>query len=214
VDIVIVDDHPILRFAVRELVGGHRLDLSIVGEAESSQDAVALIEARRPDLVLMDMLLPGRSGISAIRDIGRACPACRVLVDTALTDPVYAIEAFAAGAAGYALKNQPVEDLAGAIDQVARRETLGRAGPATDPRSRRVCWRRARGRAACRTSRRARRRCSTSSSTGTRTRRVASTLFISERTVETHRCRINRKLGIHSTAELIRFAARQQMIQA
>ena len=208
-DIVLVDDHPIMRFAVRELLGVHRPDLTIVGEVETARDAVALVETAHPDLVLMDVLLPGPNGIVATREICRAHPACRVLIYTTLTEPVYAIEALAAGAAGYLLKTQGLEALSGAIDEVASGkrylapgigEALGSAGTRGDG-----------GLAGLSTREK---EVFDLVLSGYTNRRIASVLFISERTVETHRSRINRKLGVHSTAELIRFAARYQMIRA
>jgi DNA-binding NarL/FixJ family response regulator len=210
-DLVLVDDHPILRFAIRTLLGHRRPDLNIVSEVETARDAVASVEAARPDLVLMDVLLPGPSGIVATREIRRVQPTCRVLMYTALTEPVYAIEALAAGAAGYVLKNQGLDVLATAIDEVANgkrylsptiAEALGSAAPH---------GREAGGLGSLST----REKEVFDLVLGGHTNRgIAGLLFISERTVETHRSRINRKLGVHSTAELIRFAAQYKMIRA
>jgi two-component system response regulator NreC len=209
VNIAIVDDHPILRFAVRELLRQHRADLVVTGEAETARDAVALVEAQQPDVVLMDILLPGSNGIVATREIRRVSPNCRVLIYTALTEPVYAIEALSAGAAGYVLKNQGIEVLAVAIDEVAR--DLRYIAPAIEEA---IGQDRTRNGAKGGFERLSAREKEVFDLVvaGHTNRRIAGVLFISERTVETHRSRINRKLGIHSTAELIRFAARQQMI--
>jgi DNA-binding NarL/FixJ family response regulator len=159
----------------------------------------------------MDVLLPGPSGIVATREIRRVQPTCRVLMYTALTEPVYAIEALAAGAAGYVLKNQGLDVLATAIDEVANgkrylsptiAEALGSAAPH---------GREAGGLGSLST----REKEVFDLVLGGHTNRgIAGLLFISERTVETHRSRINRKLGVHSTAELIRFAAQYKMIRA
>jgi DNA-binding NarL/FixJ family response regulator len=211
VDILLVDDHPILRFAVRELLGRTRPDLSIVGEVDTARDALPLLEAVRPDLVLMDILLPGPNGIVATREIRRAHPQCRVLIYTTLTEPVYAIEALAAGAAGYVLKNQGIDVLTAAIDTIAagKRYLAPRIEKAV--RSAESDGQAVGGLA----SLSVREKEVFDLVVGGHTnRRVASLLFISERTVETHRARINRKLGVHSTAELVRFAAQYQVIGA
>jgi two-component system response regulator NreC len=208
VEIVIVDDHPILRTAVREVLAQNRFDMSVVGEASTARDAVVLMDQRPADLVLMDILLPGENGLSATREITRSHPGCRVLIYTTLTEPSHALEALSAGASGYVLKNQSIEDLVTAIDQVSQGKryiapsiagVIDEAGQdgrmrglaSLSPREKEVF---------------------DLAAAGYTNRRIATTLFISERTVETHRSRINRKLGIRSPAELIRSAAREQLI--
>jgi DNA-binding NarL/FixJ family response regulator len=209
VNIAIVDDHPILRFAVRELLGKHRADLSIVGEAETAREALAIVEAQHPDLVLMDILLPGSNGIAATREISRVSPKCRVLIYTTLTEPVYAVEALSAGAAGYALKGQSLEVLAQAIGEVAEGKRY--IAPSIEEALGRERWSSPTAGGFASLSAREKEVFDLVVA-GNTNRNIAGALFISERTVETHRSRINRKLAIHSTAELIRFAARQQMI--
>jgi two-component system response regulator NreC len=131
-----------------------------------------------------------------------------VLIYTTLTEPSHALEALSAGASGYVLKNQSIEDLVTAIDQVSQGKryiapsiagVIDEAGQdgrmrglaSLSPREKEVF---------------------DLAAAGYTNRRIATTLFISERTVETHRSRINRKLGIRSPAELIRSAAREQLI--
>ena len=116
--IAVVDDHPLLRDAIRSLLAERRPEISIVGDAATARDAIALVRARSPDVVLMDIFLPGQSGIAATREIRRVDPACKVLIFTALAEPGFAIEALSAGAAGYALKSQSLEELVVALDDV------------------------------------------------------------------------------------------------
>ena len=210
--IAIVDDHPIMRRAVREALGQHRLDVAVVAEASTAREAVTAVGAHGPDVVIMDLLLPGQSGIAATREIHRVSPSCHVLIFTAVTEPSFAVDALSAGATGYALKTQPLDDLLGAIDEVGRgarylappiEEALARGGQYLDVQRNGVKGLSAREREVFDLV-----------IVGYTNRRVAAELYISEKTVETHRTRINRKLGVHSTAELVRFAARHQMIQA
>lgn len=207
--IVLVDDHPILRVAMRELLTHNRFDLAIVGETENMCEALSLVEAREPDLVIMDIVLPGQNGIVATREIRRMRPQCQVLIFTTLAEPTFVADALSAGAAGYAIKTQPIEEVIAAIDDVARgkryiapqmAEALTKNGAngygehgltALSRREKEVF---------------------DLVVAGYTNRRAAATLFISERTIETHRTRINRKLGAHSTGELIRFAARHNML--
>jgi two-component system response regulator NreC len=209
VNILLVDDHPIMRVAIRELLSHNRFDLTITGEANNMREALSLVDERQPDLVMMDIVLPGQNGIVATREIRRVRPQCQVLIFTTLAEPTFVVDALSAGASGYALKNQRIEELIVAIDEVSRgkryiapemAEALSRDGAnghgergltALSPREKEVF---------------------DLVIAGYTNRRAAQTLFISERTIETHRTRINRKLGAHSTAELIRFAARHHML--
>jgi two-component system response regulator NreC len=203
-DIVLVDDHAILRHAIRGVLTGKYPDVHIVGEAATAREAVAIVQASKPDVVLMDIMLAGSSGIAATREIRRVRPESRVLVYTAMAEPGFAIDALSAGAAGYALKTQSIEDLLGAIQLVAR------GGRYLAPSIERVMQEHGAGDpwpGALPTLSAREREIFDLVVAGYSNRRLSAELFISVKTVETHRSRINRKLGVHSTAQLVRYAA-------
>jgi two-component system response regulator NreC len=206
--LVLVDDHPLLIQALRALLAEGRGDIEIVGEATTARDAVSLVDACNPDLVVMDIMLPGQSGLIATREIRRLRPLCKILILTAVAEPTVALEALSAGATGFALKSQDLGELRGAIDTilsgkryVAPAMKLQLEGGGLDgswdglsglsPREKEIF---------------------DLIVAGYSNKRLAKTLFISVRTVETHRARINRKLGVHSTAELLRFATRHALL--
>jgi DNA-binding NarL/FixJ family response regulator len=206
--LLIVDDHPILRQAVRDLLSRSDRALEIVGEASTVREALSVVSACKPDVVMMDMMLPGANGASATRDLRTAWADCRILIYTAVVLPAFAADAFAAGVDGYALKTDGMEELVAAINQVARgdryvapslRGVLGASqrigqgsrGALLSVREREVFQ---------------------LIVSGYSNQRLAAELFISVKTVETHRARINKKLGVHSTGELIRFAALNGML--
>ena len=115
--IIIADDHPLFRFALVTLLRGCP-DFEMVGEAADGQEALKLCSRLKPDLVLMDVIMPGMSGIEAVRVIKRELPRTIVLIMTASVEPSHLAEAIKAGAAGYILKSACPEEIIGAVRAV------------------------------------------------------------------------------------------------
>jgi DNA-binding NarL/FixJ family response regulator len=199
-----VDDHPLFRTGVGHVLA-QEPDCRVVGEAGRAGEALARLDADRPDVVLMDVALPEMDGVAATREIRRRAPATRVLMLTMHDQLQDVIDALAAGASGYALKCEGPEALVDALRTVWRGERYlapgiaarmaaseARRRPASDvlavlsEREREVF-----GLAA---------RCLT-------TREIAGELGISRKTVDTHLYRIHRKLGLRTATELVRLAA-------
>ena len=114
ISVVIVDDHALLREGTRQILeraGG----FSLVGEADSGEPAVALVAELRPDLVLLDLRLPGMNGVDVARQLAEVSPSTRVVILSAFDDIGYVRAALAAGVAGYLLKTTPADELVGAI---------------------------------------------------------------------------------------------------
>ena len=116
--ILLVDDHAVVREGVRALLE-QRPGMRIVGEAGSAGDALARIEALAPDVVVMDMKMPGMPAIEAIAEIRRRLPSCNVLVFTSYAEDSQVRDALAAGATGYLLKDTLRDDLVRAVREVA-----------------------------------------------------------------------------------------------
>lgn len=203
--LMLVEDHAVVRSALRELLVTREPSLEVVAEAATAQDAWQLADEYRPDLTIMDLFLRGKSGISATRELCRRQRGTRVLILTATDNPSFVREAFAAGARGYALKEQTAEEILAAVRAVGSgsrylssrfdQELMGDGKPSTltdglfgqlSAREREIF---------------------DLVVAGHGNQRIATELFISVKTVETHRARINRKLGVHSGVELVRFAA-------
>ena len=200
--VLICDDHALLRSGLRRLLeaeGG----FEIVAEAASADEAVERLAATRPDVLLLDVVMPGRNGVEAMPDLGAASPETRVLVLSMQDDPTYVRRAFAAGASGYLLKEAADAELVQALNEVAagRRyvhpllgarlaaaeaETDARAG--VDPLSDRE------------------HEVLRLLALGHTNQEIATMLFISVRTAETHRAHIMRKLGLSTRAEIVRYA--------
>ena len=120
--VVIVDDHPLIRTGLTALLDG-LADVDVVGEAANGEQAVAVVAARRPDVVLMDLSMPGTDGVAATRRVLAADPDVQVLVLTSFSDRARIDDALDAGATGYLLKDSPPTDVVAGIRAAARRES-------------------------------------------------------------------------------------------
>ena len=211
--VVLIDDHRLFRDGLRTLIE-QQGDLKVVGEAEDARNAYPIIESTHPDVVLMDVALTSTSGIATTRELLRRMQDVRVLMLSMHGEADFVSQALSAGANGYALKTQSSGEILDAIRAVARGEMYlsplisrtvvedglklkrgenGQAGPCHElsPREREVFDLLVRG-------------FSNDS--------IAQSLCISVKTVETHRARILKKLKLHSLVELVRFAARHDLI--
>ena len=115
VRIVIADDHPLFRAALRQLLSEHFELIEVVGEASDGREALELCLKLRPKVVLMDVQMPNMNGIEAARHIKREVPSTMVLMMTAFESPDYLLEAIEAGASGYVLKHESAAQIAEAI---------------------------------------------------------------------------------------------------
>jgi DNA-binding NarL/FixJ family response regulator len=213
--LVLVEDHRLFRECLRERLGRER-DLKVIGEAEDARGALRLVERDPPDLVLIDIGLPGTNGIAVVRELVRRNAEQKTMLLTMHTSPEYVADGLRAGARGYAIKSQTTDEvIAGvravlsggsylspqldraAVDRLLARShgasPAGAPGPVgrLSPREREIFDMLARA--------------FTNDD-------VAKELSISVRTVETHRQHIFSKLRVHSLAELMRFAARHHLV--
>jgi DNA-binding NarL/FixJ family response regulator len=121
--VLLVDDHPVVREGLRGMIDAEA-DLTVVGEARSGTEAVAMAESLRPDVILMDLRMPGVDGVTATERILAALPHTRIVVVTTYESDTDILRAVEAGAAGYLLKDAPRADVANAIRVAARGETV------------------------------------------------------------------------------------------
>ena len=116
--VMVVDDHPVVREGIRRLLQ-HFDEFDVVGVAGSGEESVRLASQVAPDVIIMDVIMPGMGGVDACREIIHLMPGVGVLMLTASTAPAAVIEGIAAGASGYLLKDSGVEQLVGTIREVA-----------------------------------------------------------------------------------------------
>jgi two-component system response regulator NreC len=196
--IALVDDHPVFRTGLRTLLETHR-DLQVVAELEDAHTATRAAAEMDVDVFIVDVKLPDRDGIALVNDLHRDDRRCLML--SMYDDADHAARAMEAGALGYALKRDPPEHIVDAIRAVADGH-MWMAPSLTarlPPESR--------SHVGLRSLSRREREVFDLVVRGYSGREIAKTLFISPKTVESHRYKINRKLGLRSVAQLVRFAA-------
>jgi two-component system response regulator NreC len=207
--ILIVDDHAVVRSGLRLLLERHD-DIEVVAEAGDARTAVFEARAHKPDVILMDVVMPSGSGIDATPEVLKEAPDAKVLILSMQDDPAYVRQAFAAGASGYVLKEAADAEVVTAVREVANGQryvhpALGarlvaaeaeeHARAEEDPLSERE------------------HEVLRLLALGHTNQEIASTLFLSVRTVETHRAHIMQKLRIATRAELVRYALEQGVLE-
>jgi DNA-binding NarL/FixJ family response regulator len=202
VRVVLVDDHEVLRAGVRDFLATSPA-YEVVGEAATARASFPVIESVRPDIVLMDIALPGMDGVVATREILRRVPRTRIVVLSAHGQAHDVMDAIDAGAICYVLKADPLETLTRALDHAARGARY--LAPAVAARLSAIERSRPIGHVLDVLSTREReifRLAADCRSAG----EVARELCLARKTVDTHLNRIHRKLGLRDRAELVRFA--------
>jgi two-component system response regulator NreC len=209
VRILIVDDHAVVRTGLRLLLDGED-GFETVSEAGNARDAVFEARKHKPDVILMDVVLPDRSGIEATPDVLREAPDAKVLVLSMEDDPSYVRQAFSAGAFGYVLKEAADTELVTALRQVAAGERY--VHPALGARLA-AAEAEAAARADADPLSDREREVLRLLALGHTNQEIATMLFISVRTAETHRAHIMQKLRLTTRAELVRYALAQGLLE-
>ncbi|MDE3724798.1 response regulator transcription factor [Nocardiopsis sp. N85] len=205
--VLLVDDHPVVREGIRGMLSAEA-DLDIVGDAASGPEAVARVTELRPDVVLMDLRMPGGDGVAATERIGAEHPGTHVLVLTTYDTDTDILRAVEAGATGYLLKDTPRAELVEAVRAAARGETVlsGRlagklvtgmrdraapAAPGLSPREVEVLR---------------------LAADGLTNAAIGRTLHISATTVKTHLMRVYEKLGVGDRTSAVSRAIRRGLL--
>jgi DNA-binding NarL/FixJ family response regulator len=209
VRVLIVDDHAVVRSGIRLLLDWED-DIEPVGEASSGREAIFEARSVKPDVVLLDVVMPDGNGLEAIPTLLHERPETKILVLSMQDDPRYVREAFAAGASGYVLKEAADVEVVGAVREVARggryvHPELGARLVAADAAAARKDEENPlsdREREVLRLL-----------ALGHTNQEIAKQLYISVRTAETHRAHIMQKLHLSSRADLVRYAIDQGLLE-
>jgi DNA-binding NarL/FixJ family response regulator len=205
--VLLAEDHALIRQGLRALL--EKRGFQVVCEASDGQEAVRLVETTQPDVAVIDISMPILNGVDATRELKKSSPKTKVIILTQHDKDQYVTEALRAGAKGYVLKNQAAEDLVHAIQEVCHGSVylspnisrtvvdayLSKNYISADPLSQRE------------------RQVLQLVSEGNSTKDIAVHLGISAKTAESHRTRLMKKLDIHETASLVRYAIRRGLIQ-
>jgi len=209
--IILADDHDVVRQGLRLLLEAQD-DFHVIAEAADGYGAITLVKAQRPDVLIVDLIMPDLSGLEVTRQVRQQVPDTRIIILSMYSDESYVLEALKNGAVGYVLKGSSADCLLRSVREVAAgrhylspplseyaiQAYLRQAQTAPlDPyetlstREREVLQLSAQGQ-----------------STGD----IAAQLFISPRTVESHRANLMRKLGLHGQTDLVRYALRRGLL--
>jgi two-component system response regulator NreC len=206
--VLLADDHSLIRQGLRALL--EKQGFQVVSEAADGQETVRAAEQTQPDVAIIDISMPILNGVDATRELKKSSPKTKVIILTQHDEEQYVTEALRAGVKGYVLKSQAADDLVQAIQEVCRGSAyfspnisralvdayLSKNYVSTDPLSQRE------------------RQVLQLVSEGKSTKDIAVHLGISAKTAESHRARLMKKLDIHETASLVRYAIRRGLIQA
>ena len=207
--VVVADDHAVVRSGLKLLLEREE-DIEVVGEAGNARDAIFRARGLKPDVILLDVVMPGESGIQVLPKLLEESPETKVLVLSMQDDPSYVREAFSAGAAGYVLKEAVDEEVVSAVREIAAggsyvHPALGarmvaadaeaRAAAQADPLSDRE------------------REVLRLLALGHTNQEIAKMLYISVRTAETHRAHIMQKLRLSTRADLVRYALAHGLLE-
>lgn len=205
--VILVDDHSMFRQGLHAVLEAQ--DFDIVGEGSDGREAVRLARSLDPDVAILDVSMPLLNGIDAAREIHRLAPRTQVVLLTMYKEDAYVLEALRAGIRGYVLKAQAASDLVAAIREVMRGSVylspgiseavvnayMSQSTPSPEPLSTRE------------------RQVLQLVAEGKTTKQIAAILSLSVKTADSHCTRIMKKLDIHETASLVRYAIRRGLIQ-
>lgn len=212
--LLICDDHAVVRSGLTMLLNG-RNEIEVIGEASEGDEAIRMSQERQPDVVLMDLSMPhGKDGMTASAELKKLMPDTAILILTMHDDEEYLFRAIQAGASGYILKNAPHDELVSAIRTVAEGEAY--LYPSATKRLMGEYMARLKdgGEAAGPYETLSEREKEILSwlAKGYTNKEIAESLFISVKTVETHKSHLMDKLGLKSRPELIKFALKKGLL--
>lgn len=209
--VLIADDHAIVRQGLRALLEADK-DFQLVGEADNGLEAVRLVESLKPNLLIVDLMMPGLNGLEVARQTKEISPVTRIVVLSMYSDEAYVLEALRKGATGYVLKDAQSTDLLKALHAVAMGHHY--LSPPLSERAIEVYARKA-GSATLdlfETLTKREREVLQLAAEGLSQNEIAARLSISPRTSETHRANLMRKLGLQNQTDLVRFAIRRGIV--
>ncbi len=211
ISIILADDHPVVRRGMQTLLEAEP-DFSVIAEAGDGLESVRLVESLQPDVLILDLMMPGLSGLEVLRIVRKRSPRTRVVVLSMHDNNAFVAEALKNGATGYVLKGSDEENLVRAVQEAA----TGRRFLSPPVTERAIDAYIEQARAAQfdphETLTAREREVLQLAAEGKTGAEIAARLHISQRTVENHRAGLMRKLGLKNQSELVRYALRRGLI--
>jgi len=212
ITIVLADDHPVVRLGLKALLEAEP-DFELVGEAADGLEVAPLVERLRPNVLVLDLIMPGINGLDVTREVTRKWPETKVIILSMHATEGYVLDSLRNGASAYVLKGSHATDLVQAVREVAAGRRF--LSPPLSERAVEV-YARSAERATLDlydTLTTREREVFHLAADGYSSADIASRLFVSPRTVETHRANLMRKLGLRTQTELVRYALRRGIVR-
>lgn len=210
VNVVIADDHPFVREGIKKVVNS-KTDMEVVGEAENGDELMDILEEKKPDILVLDITMPGRSGLDLLKHLNKLYPDLPVLILSIHSEERYAIRALKAGAYGYLTKTSISEELlkairkittekrkyitSGVAEQLASQVDVNKDDPLHEELSDREFQ------VLCMIAK------------GMKVTDIAEELSLSPQTIHTYRTRIKEKMNLNSNVEMTRYAIEHNLIE-
>jgi len=208
--VLLAEDHPVVREGLRAMLEAEG-DFQVVGQTGNSSEVGGLVEELHPDVLVLDLIMPGIGGLNALRELVRRRLSTRVVVLSMYANEAYVLEALQNGAGAYVLKQSEAAELVRGIREVAKGRRY--LSPPLSQRAVEAYAKRAKGTIATKEAELTAREKEVLMLVGQgfTSAQIGERLFISVRTVESHRSNLTKKLGLHSQAEMVRTALRREL---
>ena len=208
--VLLAEDHPVVREGLRAMLEAEG-DFQVVGQTGNSSEVGGMVEELQPDVLVLDLIMPGIGGLNALRELARRRLSTRVVVLSMYANEAYVLEALQNGAGAYVLKQSEAAELVRGIREVAKGRRY--LSPPLSQRAVEAYAKRAKGTIAAREAELTAREKEVLMLVGQgfTSAQIGERLFISVRTVESHRSNLTKKLGLHSQAEMVRTALRREL---
>jgi len=208
--VLLAEDHPVVREGLRAMLEAEG-DFQVVGQTGNSSEVGGMVEELQPDVLVLDLIMPGIGGLNALRELARRRLSTRVVVLSMYANEAYVLEALQNGAGAYVLKQSEAAELVRGIREVAKGRRY--LSPPLSQRAVEAYAKRAKGTIATKEAELTAREKEVLMLVGQgfTSAQIGERLFISVRTVESHRSNLTKKLGLHSQAEMVRTALRREL---
>ena len=208
--VLLAEDHPVVREGLRAMLEAEG-DFQVVGQTGNSSEVGGMVEELHPDVLVLDLIMPGIGGLNALRELVRRRLSTRVVVLSMYANEAYVLEALQNGAGAYVLKQSEAAELVRGIREVAKGRRY--LSPPLSQRAVEAYAKRAKGTIATKEAELTAREKEVLMLVGQgfTSAQIGERLFISVRTVESHRSNLTKKLGLHSQAEMVRTALRREL---
>lgn len=211
IKILVADDHPLVREGMKKMVSQNTIDIKIAGEAEDAHELMDKLREELPDLVTLDIAMPGKSGLDVLKEIKEHYPSLPVLMLSMHPEDRFAVRALKAGASGYLTKSSISEQLVNAIRKIVVEKKKYISAEVAEQLAERVDINNDKAPHDALSDREYQIMCMIAS--GGKVNDIAEKLSISTQTVHTYRARIKKKMRLESNVEFTRYALEQNLIE-